>query len=694
MLWMLLCCGLVFLMQAGFICLESGQVRNKNSINVAIKNITDFCIASTIFWLFGYALMFGDSANGIIGTNHFFFEAKDSNMQIFFLFQMLFCGTATTLLSGAVAERLKFKSYIILSVMTSALIYPVLGHWLWAIDPITKEPAGWLGQLGFIDFAGSTAVHSVGGWIALAAIIVIGPRLGRFEIEHDKRVAQFHGHNLPLACLGTFLLFMGWFGFNGGSALVINDNTPNIILNTAIAGAFGGMAALIYTWIMLPKPNALHIMNGVLAGLVSITATANIMTMNQAIIIGIVGGLLSIYVAELLVKFKLDDAIGVVPVHLAGGIWGTLAVALLGNPTLWGTGLTRTAQLGVQLTGILTAMIWCFIVPYILIRLINQYIPFRVSQDTELIGLNIGEHDAKTELYDMILEMQDRYQQQDFQTPLTVEPYEEVGLIATQYNRILGAFNRELTKRKETEEKLKAAQTDLINNEKMATIGKLTSTVAHELRHPLGTIRNSIYNITQKNTNKTSSLKTNTRRINSSIDRANRIISELEEFTQTHRTPFLEQTRLDDWLTKEIDALNLPSDIKINKSLNSGAIVNIGKKPFGSVIDKLLSNACQSMVASEQNLNNTNILTIKTEIDGDYVSLIIEDTGIGIAEEDMPHIFEPLFSSKSFGVGLSLPIIKQIVDNHKGELSIDSKSGEGTRVRCKLPLYTKPQKLE
>ena len=329
-LWIILCAILVSTMQAGFCCLESGLVRAKNSINVAIKNLVDFCIASLIFSLITFRLMFGTTVWGLIGTQLPATSSWTAGDYTFFLFELTFCGTATTIVSGAVAERMRFLGYFFTSVILSALIYPVVGHWIWGGLWFETAP-GWLRQLQFHDLAGATAVHSVGGWMAFAAILILGPRLGRFS----PKPRPVDGHNLPTAVLGVFLLWFGWFGFNGGSSLAFSDQVPRILVNTADGGAAGGITALATTWFLHKRPRVPLIMNGVVGGLVSITAGCDVFSPLGAICAGSIGGLLCTFSARWLSQHQIDDAVGVVPAHLVCGVWGTLAVALFGIPQLW-----------------------------------------------------------------------------------------------------------------------------------------------------------------------------------------------------------------------------------------------------------------------------------------------------------------------------------------------------------------------
>ena len=441
--WILTCTALVLLMQAGFTCLETGLVRAKNSINVAIKNVVDFCIASIIFWMLGYGLMFGTSAFGFLGTSQFMFDGESSTqMWAFFLFQLTFCGTATTIISGAVAERMRFSGYILVSTLISLAIYPIIGHWMWA-GQAEGLKTGWLNNLGFIDFAGATVVHSTAGWVALAAALVIGPRLGRF----GPNSLAIQGHNLPLTALGLFLLWVGWLGFNGGSAIPGSHSVPLILVNTMLASASGGIAALTYAWRLKKKPDASSVINGMLAGLVAMTASAPYMTPATALIIGGIAGILCVLATSLLERWHIDDVVGAVPVHACAGVWGTLAVALLGDMELWGTGYDRPTQFGIQLSGVLACFGWAFGISAIILTYLNKIYPLRVTEDEELLGLNMAEHGASTAQLDLLREMETHRAKGDFTRAVEVEPHTEIGQIATEYNRVLDRVNTETLQR-------------------------------------------------------------------------------------------------------------------------------------------------------------------------------------------------------------------------------------------------------
>jgi ammonium transporter len=438
--WLLTCAALVLFMQAGFTALESGLVRSKNSINVAIKNFVNFLVAASLFWLFGFGLMFGASDRGLVGSSSFFFDSDQAFLVAFFLFQLGFIGTATTLISGAVAERMRFGGYVVLATFVAAVTYPIFGHWAWGnaafADPSGSD--GWLKELGFMDFAGSTVVHSVGGWVALAAIIILGPRIGRF----GAGAMPIRGHDLPMTTLGVFVLWVGWYGFNGGSQYGLTADVPGIILNTTLAATFGGLVAMTLTWFLDRRPDVVTIMNGSLAGLVGITASANIMTPWQAALVGGVAAVVMQAVALLLERVQIDDAVGAVPVHLGAGIWGTLAVALLGDVNSFTTTTSRLEQAGIQLVGIGVCFLWAFGGSLLVLSLINRRFPFRVDREGELAGLNIAEHGASTEIGGLLADMDEQRRSGDFARPVHVEPHTEVGQIASEYNRVLATIGR------------------------------------------------------------------------------------------------------------------------------------------------------------------------------------------------------------------------------------------------------------
>ena len=447
-LWVIDCAILVFIMQAGFMCMETGLSRHKNSINVALKNAADFGVSVVIFWIFGFGLMFGTSYNGFFGTDLFFFKTDKSEYMTYFVFQAMFVATAATIISGAVAERMKFNGYLIMTILATGIIYPIVGHWAWSSSYLSKydtvdqllaitgtvKTTGWLSDLGFVDFAGSTIVHSVGGWIALAAVIILGPRIGKYS---DANKGKFTGSSFPLAVLGTLILWFGWFGFNGGSNGAMDETVPLILINTFLAAAFGLLTGLSISYIKFKKPEPFYIILGPLAGLVAITAGCNSMTSVTSIFVGIVGAIIAIIVNELLNKYEIDDVVGAVPVHLAAGIWGTLAVGLFSDLNILDTGLDRFAQIKIQLIGIIVIGSFTFISSFLILSLFNKFYALRVNPVQEELGLNIAEHNAVSIEHDLISILDKQSESGDLKIRGPQDPFTAGGVIGLYYNKLM-----------------------------------------------------------------------------------------------------------------------------------------------------------------------------------------------------------------------------------------------------------------
>lgn len=435
MVWILICSCMVLFMQAGFSCLEAGLIRAKNTINVVIKNTVDFAISVVGFALVGFSVMFGPSLGGWIGEPFSLISSSDPYTYLVFIFQAMFCATATTILSGAVAERMSFYGYCLVAVFMVLLVYPVVGHWIWGGLFFSGSSEAWLADMGFHDFAGSTVVHSVGGWVALAAIIHIGPRIGRFD--DDKGIEP---NSVTLTSLGVFLLWFGWLGFNGGSTLAASDRVPIIITNTIVGGVFGIVSTLVLTRIRYGKPRALDILNGSLGGLVAVTANCDAVLPWMAAVIGFVGGIVVIYTGNLLERLKFDDAVGAIPVHLGAGIWGTVAVALFVSPP---AGLGMLSFLGVQLLGVVVVALYVFPLAMLFFYVSGRFVGYRVSSQAEIVGLNIVEHDAQTSTLDLIRQMSYQASTGNFSRPVTVDAQTEAHHIATFYNAVLNRVNTE-----------------------------------------------------------------------------------------------------------------------------------------------------------------------------------------------------------------------------------------------------------
>jgi len=386
LMWIVICGILVFFMQAGFTLVETGFTRAKNAGNIIMKNLMDLCIGSLGFWAIGYTIMYGDTIGTFIGSPTLFFSDPENMHNLFF--QTVFAATAATIVSGAIAERTKFTTYIIFSIIMTVVIYPISGHWVW-------QGSGWLTELGFIDFAGSTVVHSVGGWAALVAAFLVGPRIGKYTNGKSNAI---QGHNLLIGALGIFILWLGWFGFNAGSQLAISGDNASavagIIITTNLAAAAAAITAMFVSWGLYGKPDISMTLNGALAGLVAITAGCAAVSPMGAFIIGVIAGVVVVFSIEFIdKKLKIDDPVGAVSVHGVCGAIGTLLVGVFATDggLLYGGGF---AQLGVQAIGVVSIGAWALGTSFIVLYALKKTIGLRVSKEEEIDGLDIHEHKA------------------------------------------------------------------------------------------------------------------------------------------------------------------------------------------------------------------------------------------------------------------------------------------------------------
>ena len=393
--WFLIGAALVFWMQAGFAMVETGFTRAKNAGNILMKNLMDFCIGTVVFILIGFGLLLGEDLVGLVGKPGFdIFTSYENFDWSNFVFNLVFCATTATIVSGAMAERTKFLSYCIYSAVISALIYPVEAHWIWG--------GGWLSQIGFHDFAGSCAIHMVGGISALIGAKLLGPRIGKFTKDKDGKIVKvnaFPGHNLPIGALGVFILWLGWYGFNGAAATSV-EQLGSIFVTTTIAPAVATVACMIFTWIKYGKPDVSMCLNASLAGLVAITAGCDVTDALGSIVIGVVAGLLVVFGVWFLdEKLRVDDPVGAVAVHCLNGIWGTIAVGLFATTSAPGndsfTGLFYGGGLkllGLQLTGFASVAAWTVVTITITFLVIRKTVGLRVSEEEEIMGLDSCEH--------------------------------------------------------------------------------------------------------------------------------------------------------------------------------------------------------------------------------------------------------------------------------------------------------------
>lgn len=386
LMWVLIAGSLVFFMQAGFTLVETGFTRSKNTGNIIMKNLMDFCIGSLAFWAVGYSLMYGESIGGLIGDikQYAFFDSAPDMHSLFF--QTVFAATAATIVSGAIAERTKFTTYLIFSLLMTLIIYPISGSWVW-------NAGGWLAQMGFTDFAGSTVVHAVGGAASLVAAAMVGPRIGKYT---DGKSNAIQGHSLMLGALGVFILWLGWFGFNPGSQLAISgDNAfkvATIFITTNLAGAAGALAAMFLTWIFYKKPDISMTLNGVLAGLVGVTAGCAAVSPLGALIIGLICGIVVVFSIEFIdKKLKIDDPVGAVSVHGVCGALGTILVGLFATDggLFYGGGFDK---LIIQITGVAAIVAWAMATSFVVLFILKKTMGLRVTKEEEIDGLDIHEH--------------------------------------------------------------------------------------------------------------------------------------------------------------------------------------------------------------------------------------------------------------------------------------------------------------
>ena len=623
----------------------------------------------------------------------------------FFIFQSMFCATAASIISGSVAERLKFNSYLIITALVGTIIYPVVGHWAWANSNDNfggDGTTGWLYDLGLLDFAGSTVVHSTGGWVGLAAILIIGPRTGRFV---EGKVRKFSPSNLPLSVLGVLLLGFGWHGFNGGSQLVLDDAVPGILLNTFLAAAAGIVACLIFWGAQNGTAPAGDLINGLLAGLVAITASCNIVTPMGAIIIGAGGGLVAMYATRLLERFELDDPVGAIPVHLAGGIFGTLALPffateemLLGNSQLISySGNIRIDQFIAQLSGAFSIGLYTFIVSYTILKAINSYNPLRVSKEAEDIGLNIAEHDSSSDHIDLLKVMQYQSETGNLSIRGPEDLFTEAGQIGYHYNILMEKLEEsgKVMHRQKNELQIAMEKARSASQAKTDFLAK----VSHELRTPLNAIIG--YSEMLMEEAEDDGLETYTddlTKIHSSGEHLLTLINDILDISKIEAGKmdlYLEDFKLKDFISQVISTAQPLVEKNRNKMVvelddSIGTLRNDETK-LRQVLLNLLSNAAKFTEGGVIKLKISKAVRSSVKFE-------LSDTGIGMTPKQLKNVFEEFMqaetstSKKYGGTGLGLPISKKITEMMDGKIEIKSKVGEGTTFTITIPKTIKEKK--
>ncbi len=422
--WIILCAFLVFMMQLGFALVETGCVRSKNTINVAMKNLADATFGFIFFWLIGYGVMFGIDRSGLWGTSLYMIDGKDFSQSAFFFFQAMFATTSATIVSGAVAERMKFSGYVITAIIVTSLIYPLFGHWAWGTG-------GWLKEMGFVDFAGSTVVHSMGAWVGLSGALVLGPRLGKF---HRGEIRTFAPSNHNFIVFGVFILWFSWFGFNAGSLLAFAPSVSSILMNTLISGASGGISAYLISLLVTRKVGVELFSFGIIAGLVGITAGCAEFTAQKSAWVGFVSAIVMFVADQALLRLHIDDPLSVVAIHGFTGVWGTLAVGFYGELP---AELSRSGYIQVQISGVLAAFALAFSSGLIIFIVLKKFAALRVSRRHEALGLNVTEHQARlpwVETIDSIIKIM---RSGNLHKKIHEERGTEVGVVARFFNYLL-----------------------------------------------------------------------------------------------------------------------------------------------------------------------------------------------------------------------------------------------------------------
>ena len=684
-------------MQAGFCCLESGLSRSKNSIHVAIKNVVDVSTVGILYWIFGFGLMFGATTGGLIGTTYFPFTNSGSDifLSAFFLFQLMLCTTAATIASGASAERMRFTAYVILSIVLGGIIYPVFGHWAWTSHFVGKAP-GWLESLGFRDFSGSTVVHSLGAWAALASIMIIGPRIGKFDQRSSSR--KLRGHNLILATMGVFILWIGWFGFNGGSEFGFTSHVPQIFINTFLASACGAITMLIWQYYLRKQIEIEPVLNGLLAGLVASSASCDVVSPASAVVTGIVAAIVMQAGVRVLDYFQLDDTIGVIPVHGFAGVWGTLAVALF-IPAEFLTH-SRLEQFLVQLLGCAVCFIWCFSFCWITLRVISKFIRLRVTEDEEKQGLNMAEHGATSEMYEL-LNLMELHIKGNSHLGEELDENSDVGLIARQYNRVTQirdlalnelkdrTKNLELTRREleEKAERLKQANTDAEAASRAKS--EFLANMSHEIRTPMTAVLGYTDLLLEESWGRPGSIKlldVIKRNGNYLLELINDILdlSKIEAGNlsiETIQFPLLEKL-------KEIQSLMKVraehQELQFKLSFNGNLPVEIQSDPtrLKQILINLIGNAIKFTPDGGKVSVETSLLNSGSN--EPLLEFKIRDTGIGMTAGQIDMLYQPFVQADSSttrkfgGTGLGLAISKRLAEMLGGDLYCESVPGEGS----------------
>ncbi len=656
---------MVFLMQLGFTSYETGFSQSKNAISIALRNLVDTLISSLVFFSVGFGFMFGKSHMGLIGIDLFF--ANDLALHpntlsySFFFFQMVFASTAATILTGAIAERSGFIPNIAGTAFIVAIIYPIFGHWAWG-NLFSPDQTGWLKELGFIDFAGATVVHSIGGWFAMAAAIMVGPRIDKYNPDGSSN--RIGLHNVPLATLGTFFLWFGWFGFNGGSLLRVSVNIGLVILNTNMAAASAGVSALIFIYATRKRIEAGSLFTAILAGLVAITASSNMVTPVSAVAIGLITGILAIIAEGFIEKtLKIDDPVSAIAVHGVGGVIGTLCVAIFAQKSyLLAENGSRMHQLGIQALGVIVAFSWSFGLGMLFFLCLKKVKRLRVTPEEEKRGLNVAEYEDVASWLDFI----------------RITRLQDINTILE----------------KRVQEKTADLQMANVALEKANRLkSEFLTTMSHELRTPLNAIigfaevlRDEIAGSLSKDQ------KEYVTDIHSSghhlLDMINNIL-DLSKIETGKMHLQYEEFCIEDAINDTLTIINASANnkgISVHTNIQDNTpLLSADKTKFRQILYNLLSNAVKFTPENGK-------ITINVFQKDNSLQFEIVDTGIGIKPEDKEKLFEAFHQADASltreyeGTGLGLHLTKRLVELHGGKIWAESTFGKGSTFFFILPI--------